>query len=97
MEQEKPRALGRAEPLAVDPHVVGVADVEGGALEHLAVDGDAARGDPGFGVAARAQARARHDLGDAAAFADFRLRLGVVAHSCTHPWGLPDCPARRLS
>ena len=72
VEEKEPRALGRAEPLAVDPDVVGVADVIGGALEHLAVDADAAGGDPGFGVAARAKARAGHHLGDAAPLADLR-------------------------
>ena len=39
--------------VAVDKHFVGFADVEGRARQHLAVDGDAALGDPGFRVAAR--------------------------------------------
>ena len=65
VEREQARALRRAQRLAVDAHVVGLADVEGGAGQHLAVDGDAPLGDPGLGVAARAQARPRHHLGDA--------------------------------
>ncbi len=72
VEEKEPRALGRAEPLAVDPDVVDVADVIGGALEHLPVDADAARRDPGLGVAARAEPRAGHHLGDAAPLADLR-------------------------
>ena len=73
MEQKKPRALGRGEPLAVDPDVVDVADVESRALQNLAVDAHSARGDPRFGVAARAEAGAGHHLGDAA------LPLGLPA------------------
>ena len=96
VEQEEPGALGRGEPLAVDPDVVLVGHVVGGALEHLAVDGDAALGDPGLRLAARAQARARHHLGDAAAFADLRLGFGFVAHASFRSVGaaLPDCPER---
>ena len=99
VEQEKASALGRAEPHAVDPHVVGVGHVVGGTFERLAVHRHAASGDPGLRLAARAQARPRHHLGDAAAFANFRLRLGVVAHGLVRihsaPAGLPGedaCP-----
>ena len=54
MEQEQAGALGRGEPLAVDPHVVFVGHIVGGALERLAVDRDAPLGDPGLGLAAGA-------------------------------------------
>ena len=46
---------------------LGVGDDEGRRLQHLAVDLDAAVGDPALGVAARAQAGARQALGDALA------------------------------
>ena len=71
VEQKEARALGRRERFAVDAHVVGVAHVEGGALEHLAVDADTSLDDPCLGFAARANARPRHDLGDALAGTDF--------------------------
>ena len=90
----------RAERLAVDAHVVGLADVKGGAREHLAVDADAALGDPGFGVAARANARPRHDLGDALALVDSSEPSGFVffAHGLAHPAAVPPprCRERRL-
>ena len=62
----QPRALGAGQGLAVDLDA-GSASVtmKAGVLEHLAVDLDAAGGDPALGVAARAQAGARQPLGDA--------------------------------
>ena len=81
VEEKEARALALGEPLPVDPHVVRLADVVGGAVEHFAVDGDPAGGDPGFRVAARAEARPRHHLGDALAFPDFRGRRRLVAHA----------------
>ena len=68
MEQEQPGALAGRERLAVDGDLVVVGDVERGAGQNRAIDGDAALLDPQLGVAARAQAGARHDLGDALAF-----------------------------
>ena len=68
---------GARERLAVDAHVVGFADVEGGAVEHLAVDDDAPLGDPGLRVAPRAEPGPRHHLGDALALADPRPGLGI--------------------
>ena len=92
VEQKEPRALGRGERLAVDAHVVGFAHIEGWAAEHLAVDGDAALGDPGLGVAARTNARPRHDLGDALARADLRgSSLRFVAHGSLRSG--PSAPA----
>ena len=46
VEQEQPRALGARSGSPSTLHVVGVADVEGRACQHHAVDADAARGDP---------------------------------------------------
>jgi hypothetical protein len=54
VEEEQPGALGGAQRLAVHQHVVGFADVVGGACQRLAVDDDAAFRDPALGVAARA-------------------------------------------
>ncbi len=88
MEQEQPRALGRREPLAVDPNVVLLGHVVGGPLENLAVDRDASLGDPGLRFATRAEAGARHHLGDAAAFANLRVGLGVVVHAGAGPSGV---------
>jgi hypothetical protein len=70
MEQKEARALRLGERLAVDAHVVRFADVEGGALENLAIDADTPLGDPYLGFTARADARPRHDLGDALAGTD---------------------------
>ena len=70
MEQEEARALRLGERLAVDAHVVRFADVEGWALENLAIDADTPLGDPRLGFAAGTDARPRHDLGDALAGAD---------------------------
>jgi hypothetical protein len=69
--EEQSRALGRGEGLAVDAHVVARAHIEGGAHELHAVDDDAALGDPALRVAPRAEAGARHRLGDALALAFF--------------------------
>ena len=82
VKQKEPRTLALAKRLAIDAHVVGIADVEGGAVEYLAIDADAAFGNPGFGVAAGANARPSHDFGDALALADFRaLGLRFFAHA----------------
>ena len=59
------RALALGERLAVDHDAVLGAHVEGRAVDDLAVHLHAAGGDPLFGVAARAEASAGHDLGDA--------------------------------
>ncbi len=52
---------------AVDLDAVALLHIEGGAVQHASIDGDAPLGDPNLGVAARAGAGARHDLGDALA------------------------------
>ena len=66
--EEQPRALGRRAAACRRRARRRRADVEGGAVELLAVDDDAALGDPGLGVAARAKPGARHHFGDALAF-----------------------------
>ena len=65
VEQPQARALSRAERLAVDEDDILRADVEGRAFDDLAVHLHATGCDPLFSVAARAQANARHHLGDA--------------------------------
>ncbi len=60
-------AFPGAQQAAIDLHLVPGGDVEGGGADHLAVDGDAAVLDPQFGVAARAEAGAGDDLGQAVA------------------------------
>src|SRR5216684_2151384 len=60
----EPRRLRRGEGLAVDADVARLGDRERRAGQHLAVDGDAAFGDPALGIAARAQPGARQPLGD---------------------------------
>ena len=59
------RGLGRRQRLAVDEDFVTPADFDGRGFEQLAVDADAAVGDPTLCLAARAQAGVRHRLGDA--------------------------------
>ena len=70
MEQKEAGTLRRRKRVAVDAHVVRFAHVEGWALQHFAIDGDTTLGDPSLGFAARADARPRHDLGDALAGTD---------------------------
>ena len=70
MEQKEARALRRGKRVAVDAHVVRFADVEGWALEDLAIDADTPLGDPRLGFAARTDSRPRHDFGDALARTD---------------------------
>ena len=62
--EPQPRALARRQRDAVDGDAVRRADIDGGRGQHAAVDGDAAVGDPAFGVAARAEAGAGDHLGD---------------------------------
>src|SRR5271165_4423663 len=94
MEQKEPRALGRGERRAVDAHVVGLCDTIGRAFEHLSVDADTSGGDPGFGVAARAQPRAGDHLGDAAPGSNLPSGFGVVAHAQPiHASALPEADA----
>jgi len=69
------RAVGGGQGLAVDLDDAFFGDDAGRGLQHLAVDLDATLRDPAFGIAARAQARARQALGDALAFLD-----GLFAH-----------------
>ncbi len=57
--------LGHGQGLAVDQDLVARPDVERGCGQQRAVDADAAFGDPTFGLAARAEPGAGHDLGDA--------------------------------
>ena len=58
-------ALPLGQRLAIDEDPVAGADIERRTVDDLAVHLDAAGGDPFLRVAARAQAGARHDLGDA--------------------------------
>src|SRR6476620_12220746 len=58
------RRVGCGQGAAVDQDAVGGGYVARGALQHLAVDGDAARLDPALGLAPRAQPGARQRLGD---------------------------------
>ena len=82
VEHEQARALARADGASVHAHAVRLRHVEGRAVEHRTVDGDASVSNPAFGVAARAQAHAGHHLGDALAigrvfFRRFRPVLGI--------------------
>ena len=83
MEQEQARALAGGERPAIHRDAVLVPDVQRGAGQHFAIDRDPALFDPQLGVAARAQADARHHLGDALALMRlFRLKnfsLGFFA------------------
>ena len=76
VKQEQARALTRADGAAVNGDLVGGRDVEGRALQRLAVDAHAAFGDPALCVAPRAQAGAGHDFRDAVAFRRVGLRRG---------------------
>ena len=58
-------ALAGSQRRAIDQDLVTIGDVEGGGHHLLAVDHDAAGGDPDLGIAARAQARTGDDLGEA--------------------------------
>ena len=64
VEQPEPRALAMGHGRAIDHDLVLGADIQGGAVDDDAIHRDAPRRDPFLGVAARAQAHARHDLGD---------------------------------
>ena len=65
--EEQAGALAPRHRLAVDGDAVAAGDVHRRRGDRLAVDRDPAGGDPLLGVAARAQAGARHHLGDAVA------------------------------
>ena len=98
---EQPRALARAQRLAVDRDAVGRRHVERRRGNHRAVDGDAAVGDPGLRLAARGEAGAGHHLGDALAlfvmgcFFGHEHALWHCPHSCNSPWRKPAPPAAR--
>jgi hypothetical protein len=62
---EEPRRLLGRDGLAIDGNDVSVTDGEGRRIQPLAVDEDATLGNPALGIAARAQTRPRHHLGDA--------------------------------
>src|SRR5579883_1825111 len=88
-----PSVLMSSRPTAtrrgVDPDVVLFGDIDRRTGELLAVDRDSPGGDPGFRVAARAQARPRHGLGDA--FAGMALggrRLSLTARCAGAVWRL---------
>ena len=76
MKQEQPRALDRRQQVAVEFDDVVGHHVEGGRVELLAVDLDAARRDQLLGIAARGDADAGKPLGDAFA----GDRSGDLAH-----------------
>ena len=63
--EEQPRALALRQRPAIDGDAVVGRDVERGRGNHRAVDGDAAGGDPGLGLAARGKPGACDHLGDA--------------------------------
>ena len=63
--EEQPRTLTTRQRLAVDRDAVPRRHVHGRRRDGPAIDGDTARRDPFLGVAARAQSRPRHHLGDA--------------------------------
>ena len=65
VEEPEPCALAMGHGRAIDHHLVLGAHIEGGAVDDDAIHLDPARRDPFLGVAARAQAHAGHDLGDA--------------------------------
>src|SRR6185369_5610130 len=73
--------------LAVDLDAVGGNDVDRGRGEGLAIEGNAAGLDPGFGFTPGAKPRARHHLGDALA--------GNAAHAAEVLWSwvAPGCAA----
>lgn len=63
MIQEKASTFRFRQGLAVEQHLILVADIERRAIDDLAVDADAAGGDEVLGVAARGNAGTRHALG----------------------------------
>ncbi len=65
VEKEEPCALTLRQGLAVDADLVGWTDRDGWARQRFAVDGNPSLRDPGLGIAARAEAGAGDDLGDA--------------------------------
>ena len=65
VEEEEPGALAPAQRFAVHNNLVAGSDVESRAGQHHAIDHNAPLRDPALRVAARAQAGARHHLGDA--------------------------------
>ena len=80
--QPEPRAFAGRHRLAVDRDLVVRADIERGRQDRLAIHGDAARLDPGFGIAARGEAGTGHDLGDAGAAGIVRIVGGNVITVC---------------
>jgi hypothetical protein len=85
MEQEEPRAQALRQRLAIDDNFVVRADRHGGRGQKLAIDGDAPFGDPGLGVAARAEPGPGHDLGDA--LAPRRRGVGFARRSAVACFG----------
>ena len=79
--EKQSRALALGQRHAVDRDDVALVDVECRGIDHHTVDGDAALPDPLFGLAARAQAGACHQLGDALAgfFGRRRRCLAAIA------------------
>src|SRR6185369_145634 len=100
--EEQPRAFARAQRLAVHRDTVGWRHVERRRRDRLAVDADAAGGDPGLRLAPRGEPRPRHHFGDA--FAGF-VRITFFGHehdlwhrhrSCKSPSTRP-APRRRAA
>ena len=56
--------FGSRKRRAIDNDPVGRTNFDRGCCQQLAVHGDAAVGDPAFGIAPRAQSRARHRFGN---------------------------------
>ena len=91
MVEEEPRAFALRQRLAVDADAVGRGHVARGRCDHRAVDRDAAGGDPLLRLAARGEAGAGDDLGDA--LAGFVAVLDPVRHDASFWSGPALCRA----
>ena len=97
VEHKQARALPRPDGAPVHAHAVGLLHVESRAVERLAVDGDAAVGDPAFGVAARAKAHAGHHFSDTLAFGRVffrRSRRVLVISLVGHGAHIAECAGK---
>ena len=81
VEHEQARAFARGQRLAVDGDAIFLRHIDGGRRQHFAIHRDAAGLDPGFRIATRAHADARHHLGDALAFKGGGFGLRLAQHA----------------
>src|SRR5262249_60743763 len=88
MVEEEPRALAQRKLAAVDGDAIGGRDIARRRGDHLTVDRNPPRSDPRLGFAARTQARARDELGNALA------RWGSIALSAPVPHPYARCRRR---